>query len=154
MVGNQRALKHGANTRAGTTPTYLSWVAMRSRCGNPNASNYSWYGGRGITVCERWSSFENFLADMGERPDGTSLDRLDTNGDYTPENCRWATDLEQAHNRRRPTSSEHPGVSWDKRRKRWCAYVRDAGRRVHLGRFEHEADAAHAVSSWHASRAA
>lgn len=81
-------------------PTYCSWRKMRERCKNPNCSRWRWYGGRGIGICARWGSFENFIADMGPRPKGRTLDRIDANGDYEPGNCRWATQLQQVRNRR------------------------------------------------------
>lgn len=83
------------------TRTYQSWARMKARCYNPNHDKYEYWGGRGITVCERWlNSFENFLADIGEKPIGLTLERTDNSGNYEPGNCRWATMKEQRANQR------------------------------------------------------
>lgn len=82
------------------TPEYKSWLAMNQRCNDTNASNYYLYGDRGIKVCERWKSFQNFLEDMGSRPERYTLDRINHDGNYEPSNCKWSSYHEQSRNRR------------------------------------------------------
>lgn len=90
---------HGHKLKAGKSRTYSTWLCMHQRCSRPNWHAYHRYGGRGISVCERWATFDAFLADMGERPEGRTLDRIDVNGNYCLGNRRWATATEQARNK-------------------------------------------------------
>lgn len=106
--------KHGGVVGGKRSPTYLSWASMHLRCDNPKATSYASYGGRGITVCARWcgpAGFANFLADMGERPPGLTLDRRDNDGLYEPTNCHWATDAEQRRNQRVSVLLTYNGVT-------------------------------------------
>src|SRR5258706_7634622 len=91
-------------------PEYRSWYSMKQRCNYRHETHYEYYGGRGITVCERWAIFENFLEDMGKRPAGTSLDRINNEGNYEPNNCRWATQAQQLRNTRRNFLIEFRGI--------------------------------------------
>jgi hypothetical protein len=103
------------------TPTWKSWMSMRQRCNNSSNIAYHNYGGRGIKVCDRWmNSFENFYEDMGERPEGTSLERIDNDADYCAANCRWASPLEQSSNQRNNRLLTHKGetltvMQWSRR---------------------------------------
>jgi hypothetical protein len=104
------------------TKTYQTWNAMLERCRNPKHVGYSNYGGRGIEVCERWKSFENFLADMGERPKGKTIDRINSNGNYEPSNCQWQTNKQQHNNRNNNRNFTIKGVT--KTLTEWCEYYK------------------------------
>jgi len=116
----ERRCGHATHGMTGT-PEWKSWMAMRQRCHYPGSIGYKNYGERGIRVCDRWmNSFENFYADMGNRPAETSLERIDNDGDYAPENCCWAPHIEQGSNRRNNRILEHKGekltvMQWSRR---------------------------------------
>ena len=133
--------KHGLYN----TPTYRTWSQMLFRCNNPNSSSYTDYGGRGIRVCDRWNLLSNFVEDMGLRPENMTLDRINNNGNYEPSNCRWATRLEQAHNKR--NNNEVVGVHFAKNVGKWQARKLIDNKRVNLGYFIHKEDAINALSN-------
>jgi len=104
IIGNA-SFKHGMTK----TPTHRIWISIKQRCTNPKYIGYKNYGGRGITVCERWDKFDNFYEDMGERPDGMSIERKDNNGNYCPENCVYATSKDQNRNTRKNRMIKYEG---------------------------------------------
>lgn len=132
----QRSFKHGHAKRSGHNITYKSWSSMIERCTNPNSKVWSYYGGKGIKVCERWFSYSNFVEDMGERPSlKYSIDRIDPSGNYEPGNCRWADDYEQRINSRSgpKNTSGFVGVSWNSNPGRWHASIGYKGKIINLG---------------------
>lgn len=123
----------------GFITTKNSYYSAKSRCCNPKETGYENYGGRGIKFCDTWlHSFENFLEDMGERPEGTTLDRIDVNGDYELNNCRWADRNIQSFNTRqyKTNTSGRTGVYWFDRVSKWVAVIFINGKQKHLGYFK------------------
>lgn len=121
------------------TPEYYSWKCMKDRCFYVKNPAYSDYGGRGIKVCEKWfNSFTAFYEDMGPRPSSShTIDRINGDGDYEPNNCRWATKLEQSINqrKRKDNTSGYRGISWNKSGEKWNPYIHRKGKKIHLGYF-------------------
>jgi hypothetical protein len=126
------------------TKTYSSWKAMKSRVLNKNNKFYHRYGGRGICIQKEWLDFSNFLADMGERPQNTTLDRIDVNGDYCKSNCRWATKIVQQMNcvKVKNKTSKFKGVCWSNSKNKWRSYINVNKKAKHLGYFASEKEAA------------
>lgn len=119
---------------------YNIYNHMVKRCLDTSNSKYGDYGGRGIKICDRWlepngQGFINFYSDMGDKPEGLSLDRIDVNGDYEPRNCRWATSKEQAYNKRRYKSNSSSRTGVAERNGKYVAYIRVDGKQIHLGTF-------------------
>lgn len=114
---------------------YVAWKNMKARCDDINQQAYKNYGGRGITYCDEWSSFENFYKEMGECPQGMTLERLEVNGNYSRSNCKWASNKEQSVNRRKVTNSSSPykGVVYSKSESKFKASARKDDKYLHLG---------------------
>jgi hypothetical protein len=139
------------------SPTKISYRAMKARCCDPQHEKYPIYGGRGVKICDRWLlSYANFRADMGRRPEGYTLDRKDSDGDYTPENCRWATAKEQRSNRKegkvgrlgKCNTSGVVGVYFLGDRGLWASYGFHGGPRIILYYGQDFFEAACARKSW------
>lgn len=140
-LGSKNAFKHGLKE----SPTYYTWKGMKARCLNPEATSYPKYGALGISVCDKWLDFIGFLEDMGIRPPGMTLDRIDPYGNYEPSNCRWATPAAQQRNRRtiKPTESGYQGVysNGGIYNKRWRAQIHIDNVQYSLGIFDDKDDA-------------
>ncbi len=127
-------------------PLYTTWIGMRQRCNNKNHAHYPRYGARGIKVCDRWNeSFQAFISDMGERPEGLTIDRVNNDGNYEPGNCRWASYSTQAHNRnvRRTNNTGYSGIAFDNKSKKYRVRRMNklTGKRDYLGMAETLEDA-------------
>ena len=133
-IAKRSYIKHGlTNSREKGV-----YYAMKQRCYDTNSKAYKNYGGRGIEVCDRWlESFKNFYDDMGKRPGvNYSLDRINNDGNYEPNNCRWADKITQSRNKRssKTTKSGFNGVSWDKYTQKWFVTIGINNKTIHLGR--------------------
>lgn len=130
---------HGHAGNGKWSREYNTWSSMMRRCHNPKATGFKHYGGRGIKVCDAWKSFEGFLSDMGDRPELHSLDRIDCNGDYEPNNCKWSTVTEQSINTRVRSNSKsgYKGIGWEPRRNKWRTRITVEKKSIQIGEFTH-----------------
>ena len=148
----QMILESNSSHNCAYHPLYNTWKQMKARCYNPKANGYARYGGRGITICERWLDVRNFIEDVYPSfSKGLTLDRIDVNGNYEPDNFRWVNRSIQAQNTRESTStntSGYRGVSWEKRRNTWTAQITANNKRVYLGSFKTALEAAKAYERY------
>jgi hypothetical protein len=134
--------KHG---QAGLkrSKTYMIWAEMIQRCENPKNLSYENYGARGIFVCDEWHDFKKFLNDMGNKPDGKSIDRINNNYGYYKENCKWSSNTEQNSNKRiyKNKTSKYKGVYWSKKTQKWAVSITKDKKSHWGGYFNNEEDA-------------
>jgi len=141
------ATKHSHTLNRNPSPEYRTWSSMIQRCTNPNNKNYKNYGERKISVCDRWMKFENFIEDMGERPcKNYSIERLDVNGNYEPENCIWADKFSQSQNIRiyEKNKTGVKGCFWHEKRKKYIVDIGYFGKHKRIGYFDTLSEAAEA----------
>lgn len=149
-MNKQFEYKHGLWNH----PLYRTWISMMARCYNPKAKGYDRWGGRGITVCDRWHDVRNFVADMGERPAEHTLDRINNDGDYEPGNCKWSTRLEQSHNTRNYKNNKTGvlGISYNKDPRDklpWYRVFKQINHKRHyIGRFRTLSEAKEALDNF------
>jgi len=141
---NTAGIKHGESKPK--SPEYITWAGMRQRCLNKNHSAYRLYGKIGVKICPRWNSFENFLEDMGRRPEGFSLDRISGSKTYSKATCRWANQNQQVRSSG-PRKGSFKGVYFDKFTKRWRSTIKINGKNKAIGRFDSDVEAARAYDN-------
>ena len=155
-MANLNKGKNSSNYSHGMTrtPEYRTWKTIIQRCTNQNNTHYKDYGGRGITVCDRWRNFINFYTDMGCRPEGKTIDRINNNGNYEKSNCRWATRAEQSQNQRMKKNNKTgvTGVSWNKQHQKYEIRKMIYDKRIFLGYFTNFTEATSALKTFDEER--